>query len=127
MKEKQVTREQKEEDGVKKVEETKGQKGEEVVKQMRRGLKALKEIMKYQLEAELLKWTLPFQRVVKEIVQEMRADLHFQTMAVMALEEVEEAFLVGLLEQANLCAIHAKHATIMPKDIQLARQIRGDI
>ena len=76
---------------------------------------------------ELLIWRLPFQRVVKEIAQGMRTDLCFQTMAVMALQDVGEAFLVGLLEQANLCAIHTKHVTIMPKDIQLARQIRGDI
>ena len=43
-----------------------------------------------------------------------------------ALQEVGEIFLVGVLEQVNLCAIHAKHVTIMPKDIQLARRIRGD-
>ena len=47
-------------------------------------------------------------------------------MAVLALQEVEEAFLVGFLEQANLCAIHAKRVTIMPKDIKLAQRIRGD-
>ena len=60
-------------------------------------------------------------------MQEMRADLWFQTTAVMALQEAAEAFLVGLLKQASLCTIHAKHITIMTKDIQLARQIRGDI
>ena len=57
----------------------------------------------------------------------MRADLHFQTMAVMALQEVGEAFLVGLFEQANLSAVHAKRVTMMPKDIQLMQRIRGDI
>ena len=50
-----------------------------------------------------------------------------QSMAMMALQEAGEAFLVGLLEQANLCAIHAKHGKVMQQDIQLARQIRGDI
>ena len=48
-------------------------------------------------------------------------------MAVKALQEAEEAFLIGLLEQANLCEIHAKRVTVMPKDIQLARCIWGDI
>ena len=45
----------------------------------------------------------------------------------MALQEAGEAFLVGLLEQANLCTIHVKCVTIMPNDIQLARRIRVDI
>ena len=88
---------------------------------MRRGLKALKEIKRYQSGTELLIRRLPFQRVIKEIAQGIRADLRFQSTAVKALQEAEEAFLVGLLEQANLYAIHAKHVTVMPKDIQLAR------
>ena len=82
---------------------------------------------KYQLGAELLIWRLPFERVVKEIAQWMRADLHFQTTVVMALLEAGEALLVSLLEQTNLCAFHVKCVTIMPKDTQLARQIRGDM
>ena len=53
-------------------------------------------------------------------------DLKVKGLAMKAFQEVGEIFLVGLLEQANLCAIHAKHVAIMPKDIQLARRIRGD-
>ena len=45
----------------------------------------------------------------------------------MALQEAGETFLIGLLEQSNLCAVHARRVTIMPKDIQLARRIRGDV
>ena len=52
--------------------------------------------------------------------------LRFQSSAVMALQEASEAYLVGLFEDTNLCAIHAKRVTIMPKDIQLARRIRGE-
>ena len=85
------------------------------------GMKALKEIKKYQTSTELLIRRLLFQRLVKEIVQEMRPNLRFQSIMVKALQEAGEAFLVGLLEQANLCTVHAKHVTIMPKDIQLAR------
>ncbi|EDW50887.1 GM13002 [Drosophila sechellia] len=55
-----------------------------------------------------------------------RTDLRFQSSAVMALQEASEAYLVGLFEDTNLCAIHAKRVTIMPKDIQLARRIRGE-
>ena len=43
-----------------------------------------------------------------------------------ALQEAAEAYLVGLFEDSNLCAIHAKWVTIMPKDIQLARCIHGE-
>ena len=92
---------------------------------MWRGLKALKEIQRYQMSTETLIRRFPFQRVVYEIVLGIRADLCFQSTAIMALHEAGEVLLVGLLEQANLCGIHTKHVTIMPKDIQLARQIRG--
>ena len=62
-----------------------------------------------------------------EITQGVQEDLRFQSTAIMALQEAEEAFLVGLLKQSNLCTIHMKHVTVMPKDIQLAQRIRGDI
>ncbi|KAK6138374.1 hypothetical protein DH2020_027848 [Rehmannia glutinosa] len=69
---------------------------------------------------------LPFQRLVREIAQDFKTDLRFQSSAVSALQEAAEAYLVGLFEDTNLCAIHAKRVTIMPKDIQLARRIRGE-
>jgi histone H3 len=53
-------------------------------------------------------------------------ELRFQSAAIMALQEAAEAYLVGLFEDSNLCAIHAKRLTIMPKDIQLARRLRGE-
>jgi histone H3 len=56
----------------------------------------------------------------------VQTDLRFQSHAVLALQEAAEAYLVGLFEDTNLCAIHAKRVTIMPKDIQLARRIRGE-
>jgi histone H3/H4 len=69
---------------------------------------------------------LPFQRLVREIAQDYKTDLRFQSSAVLALQEAAEAYLVGLFEDTNLCAIHAKRVTIMPKDVQLARRIRGE-
>ena len=89
-------------------------------------MQALKEIQKYQKGADLLIRKLPFQRVVREITQQRMEGLRFQSAAILVLQEAGEAFLVDLLEQANLCAIHAKRVTIMPKDIQLAHRIRGD-
>ncbi|KAH0546899.1 hypothetical protein KQX54_015885 [Cotesia glomerata] len=87
----------------------------------RPGTVALREIRRYQKSTELLIRKLPFQRLVREIAQDFKTDLRFQSSAVMALQEASEAYLVGLFEDTNLCAIHAKRVTIMPKDIQLAR------
>ncbi|XP_037477785.1 histone H3-4-like [Triticum dicoccoides] len=66
---------------------------------------------------ELLIPKPPFQRLVREIAQDFKADLRFQSSAVSALQEAAEAYLVGLFEDTNLCAIHAKRVTIIPKDI----------
>ena len=92
----------------------------------RPGTVALREIRRYQNTTDLLIRKLPFQRLVREIAQDFKTDLRFQSSAVVALQEASEAYLVGLFEDTNLCAIHAKRVTIMPKDIQLARRIRGE-
>lgn len=92
----------------------------------RPGTVALREIRRYQKSTELLIRKLPFQRLVREIAQEFKADLRFQSTAIGALQEAAESYLVSLFEDTNLCAIHAKRVTIMPKDIQLARRIRGE-
>nr|CDS27951.1 histone cluster 2 H3c2 [Hymenolepis microstoma] len=91
----------------------------------RPGTVALREIRRYQKSTELLIRKMPFQRLVREIAQEYKNDLRFQTTAVAAMQEAAEAYMIGLFEDTNLCAIHAKRVTIMPKDIQLARRIRG--
>lgn len=92
----------------------------------RPGTVALREIRRYQKSTELLIRKLPFQRLVREIAQEAKADLRFQSTAIAALQEAAEAYLVSLFEDVNLCAIHAKRVTIMVRDIQLARRIRGE-
>jgi histone H3 len=92
----------------------------------RPGTVALREIRRYQKSTDLLIRKLPFQRLVREIAQDFKSDLRFQGSAVLALQEAAEAYLVGLFEDTNLCSIHAKRVTIMPKDIQLARRIRGE-
>ncbi|KAF4358319.1 hypothetical protein F8388_014589 [Cannabis sativa] len=85
-------------------------------------------LRKYQKSTELLIRKLPFQRLIYQFSLKLLlggvTDLRFQSHAVLVLQEAAEAFLVGLFEDTNLCAIHAKRVTIMPKDIQLARRIR---
>jgi len=94
----------------------------------RPGTRALREIRKYQKSTELLIRKLPFQRLVREIAYNMRGHecVRFQSTAIMALQEASEAYLVGLFEDTNMCALHARRVTIMPKDMILARRIRGE-
>ncbi|KAJ1311839.1 hypothetical protein OPQ81_010300 [Rhizoctonia solani] len=92
----------------------------------RPGTVALREIRRYQKSTELLIRKLPFQRLVREIAQDFKTDLRFQSSAVMALQEASEAYLVSLFEDTNLAAIHAKRVTIQPKDLALARRLRGE-
>lgn len=92
----------------------------------RPGTVALREIKRYQKSTELLMRKMPFQRLVREIAQDFKEGLRFQETAIAALHEAAEAYLVGLFEDTNLIAIHAKRVTIMPKDINLARRIRGE-
>ena len=97
------------------------------------GTIALKKIRRYQKSTDLLIRKLPFQHLVREIASDSKVILSplcgkvkFQSAAIMALQEASEAYLVGLFEDTNWCAIHAKRVTIMPKDIQLARRIHGE-
>ena len=85
-------------------------------------------LRRVQKSTELLIRKLPFQRLVREItlMDLGKNDIRFQSAALGALQEAPEAYLVGLFEDTNLCALHAKRVTIMPKDIQLARRIRGE-
>ena len=86
----------------------------------RPGTVALREIRRYQKSSELLIRRMPFQRLVREIAQVHNPYVCSQSGMILALQESAEAYLVGLLEDSNLCAIHAKRVTIMPKDMQLA-------
>ena len=92
----------------------------------RPGTIALREIRRYQKSTDLLIRKLPFQRLVREIAMSVRGDVRFSPASLLALQEASEAYLVGLFEETNFCALHAKRVTIMPKDIQLARRIRGE-
>ncbi len=92
----------------------------------RPGTVALREIRKYQKNTELLMRKAPFQRLVRNIACDIKSDLRMQRTALLALQEAVEAYLVGLFNNTNECALHAKSVTIMPKDMQLAQRIRGE-
>ena len=90
------------------------------------GTVALREVKKYQKSVATLLPRAPFQRLVRSIVSDMDHDLRFQSQALAALQEASEAYIVGLFEDTNLCAIHAQRKTVMKKDMDLARRMRGD-
>ncbi|KAE8219008.1 hypothetical protein CF319_g7217 [Tilletia indica] len=91
------------------------------------GTVALREIRRYQKSTELCLRKLPFQRLVREIAQDIvKTDMRFQSGALGALQEASEAYLVSILEDTNLAAIHAGRVTIRPKDMHLARRLRGE-
>jgi len=92
----------------------------------RPGTVAIREIRRYQKSTDLLIRKLPFQRFTKEIAQDFKSDLRYASTSLLGLQEAAEAYLVGLFEDANLCTIHGKRVTVMPKDIALARRIRGE-
>ena len=92
----------------------------------RPGTKALRDIRRYQKSTETLIRKLPFQRLVRTIARDFHSDLRFQQKAIEALQQASEAYIVGLFEDTNLLAIHGKRVTIFPKDMQLARRIRGE-
>jgi histone H3 len=92
----------------------------------RPGTVALREIKRYQKATELLLAKAPFQRFVRAICDGIDGQLRFQAQALLALQEAAESYLTGLFEDANLCAIHATRVTVMKKDLDLARRIRGE-
>ena len=117
-------------------------------------LVALREIRKYQTSSELLLRKLPFARLVREVCQNVAEDINrehmdqmskvsaeahvridiemtneeyrWQSDTIKSLQQAAEYYLVSLMDDANMCAIHAKRVTIIPKDIQLVRRIRGE-
>ena len=97
----------------------------------RPGTVALREIRRYQKSTDMLIRKLPFSRVVREIMQNLtihsETHLRIQASALQALQQASEAYLVGLFEDVNLCALHAHRVTIMRSDIVLAQRIRGDL
>lgn len=109
-------------------------------RRFRPGTVALRDIRRYQKGHQLLVPRAPFVRLVRELTVKVLEnssakgahwsidprDARYNANAIEALREATEAYIVGLFEDTNLLAIHAKRVTIMPRDMQLARRIRGD-
>eukprot|EP00092_Neocalanus_flemingeri_P002694 GFUD01002884.1.p1 GENE.GFUD01002884.1~~GFUD01002884.1.p1 ORF type:complete len:194 (-),score=51.43 GFUD01002884.1:158-739(-) len=99
-------------------------------RKFRPGTLALREIRKYQKSCDLLIPSLPFSRLIREVAQAVLGhcmpDIRFQSSAIKALQEAAEAYLVTLFEDTMCCAVHARRVTIMPRDMNLAKRIRGD-
>jgi histone H3 len=92
----------------------------------RPGTVALRQVKQYQKSTELLIQKAPFQRLVRELASGQKESLRFQSSAILALQEATEAYVVSLLADTNLCAIHTRRVTIQPKDVQLALRLRGE-
>ncbi|KAL4437340.1 hypothetical protein ABPG75_004479 [Micractinium tetrahymenae] len=97
----------------------------------RPGVVALQEIRKYQRQGKDATRHLipkaPFWRFARELLGAYRDNYRWSVQGVLALQEAAEAYLVGLFEDTQLCSIHAKRVTIMVKDMQLAKRLRGDL
>ncbi|KAI5189199.1 histone H3 [Nematocida minor] len=91
------------------------------------GTVALREIRKYQKTTDLLIRKLPFQRLVREVASEYKADVRFQSSSILAIQESLENYLTGLFEDSNRCAIHAKRVTLMARDLHLVNKIKSAV
>eukprot|EP00743_Colponemidia_sp_Colp-15_P006812 GILK01007347.1.p2 GENE.GILK01007347.1~~GILK01007347.1.p2 ORF type:complete len:123 (+),score=4.91 GILK01007347.1:59-427(+) len=100
--------------------------GAKRVHRWRPGTVALREIRKYQKGTELLIRKAPFQRLVRELATSQKEGLRFQSSAVLAIQEATESYMISLLADTNLLAIHAQRVTIFPRDVKLARRLRGE-
>merc|ERR1719277_1580860 len=90
----------------------------------RPGGKPLREVHDYHGNMELLFQKIPFQRLVRDLCMRL-GPFRFEVQALLALQEAAEMFLVGLFEDAALCALHGRRVTIFPRDLQLSRRIRS--
>ena len=103
------------------------QEGEKVKRRNKPGTVALREIKKYQKQEDVRCFAkAPLMRRVREIMNDYDKDMRIQAVAFEAIHEASEAYLVSMLEDANLCAIHGRRQTLMKKDVNLALRIRGD-
>lgn len=92
----------------------------------RPGTVALRDIRKYQKSVDLLMRKAPFQRLVREVTQQIHPDLRFERGAIAALQEAVEAYLISLFGHTQIIAIRCKRVTIMPQDMAVVRYIRGE-
>jgi len=100
--------------------------GVKKVHRFRPGTVALRQIAKMQKSTDLLLRKAPFQRLVREVATSQKEGLRFAASAIAAIQEATESYVVSLLSDANLCALHTRRVTAMPRDLHLARRLRGE-
>lgn len=110
----------------KKAKKSGGEGGVKKSRRFRPGTVALREIRKYQKDTSLLLRKAPFQRLVRELASAHKEQLRFQASAIAALQDATESYVVSVLSDTNLCAIHARRVTVMTRDLTLARRLRGE-
>ena len=108
-------------------EETVRAKARTEIKRVSQGTRALQEIHSHQKSTCLLMPKLPFMRLIREIVQDIKMDLRFQSQASLALQEASEKCLVNLFKKVVLCMVHAKRKTLQSKDMYLVSKICGKV
>lgn len=91
------------------------------------GVAALKEIRLQQKQTTLLIPMARFDRVVREIAQDMKPDVRFTPNALRALQTAAEDYIVKLFEQSQSAAIHGKRITLLPKDVHHVRQVTNKL
>lgn len=106
---------------------TQGTQGEGSKKMRKRpGAMALREIRKYQRSTDTVIRRLGFQRLVRDIAQQIVPEAKFQQSSLKVIQECTEMYLCRLFEDSQLCTLHAKRVTVFVKDMALAKRIRGD-
>lgn len=117
---------QKSKGGKSKSKKTSKSRGEKKTRHFKPGTVALREVKRYQKTSGFLIASLPFERLVREVAQDFKADLRFSRSAVALIQLITEHYLVGILEESVLVAISAKRVSVQPKDVHLVRRIRGE-
>lgn len=112
--------------GAKKVAKSTATGVKKTTRRWRAGTVALRQVRKFQKSTNLLLRKAPFQRLVRELAGNYKDGLRFASSAVLALQEATESYIVSVLSDTNLCAIHSRRVTIMPRDLHLARRLRGE-
>ena len=91
---------------------------------------AARQHLRFRPEALTLLETQQYRRsiwLIWDLRQQLEQyDFLFWLSALIMLQEATEAYLAGLFEDTNLCANHTKRVTIISKDMQLVRCIRGE-
>eukprot|EP01064_Diplonema_japonicum_P013963 TRINITY_DN214_c0_g1_i2.p1 TRINITY_DN214_c0_g1~~TRINITY_DN214_c0_g1_i2.p1 ORF type:complete len:143 (+),score=63.14 TRINITY_DN214_c0_g1_i2:58-486(+) len=123
----EVTKKSKKTKKEKKSKKSKKEESSEGKRRWRPGTVALREIFKLQKTSKLLLQKAPFQRLVRETMNNYKTGLSFKPSALEAVQEATESYMVGLFQAAVMMQIHRKKQTLNHLDLNIARRIRGEL